>query len=93
MSTQELVIKADDNLNTGINVKRNPKPHKKTEHSCPGPEQIKARIMSSKPEIFRFFCIRCGQPLETEKNRACQPATCPNCMSTITIPEPLENNS
>jgi len=43
---------------------------------------------TKKQSTFKFCCIRCGQSLEIERVAAGSKLECPNCKSTIDVPQP-----
>ncbi len=45
---------------------------------------------TKKPSTFKFFCIRCGQSLETDRGASGANVQCPHCHSAIDVPQPSD---
>lgn len=61
----------------------------------PNPEplnekQRKTGVRYQKPKTFKFFCVRCGQSLEADRELANAQFNCPHCKSVIVVPPPAD---
>jgi DNA-directed RNA polymerase subunit RPC12/RpoP len=54
------------------------------------PKQRKRGVRYKKPKTFKFFCVRCGQSLEADRDLATTQLECPHCKSVIVIPPPAD---
>jgi DNA-directed RNA polymerase subunit RPC12/RpoP len=54
------------------------------------PKQQKRGVRYKKPKSFKFFCVRCGQSLEADRDLATTQLECPHCKSMIVVPPPAD---
>jgi DNA-directed RNA polymerase subunit RPC12/RpoP len=54
------------------------------------PKQRKRGVRYKKPKTFKFFCVRCGQSLEADRDLANTQLECPHCKSMIVVPPPAD---
>jgi DNA-directed RNA polymerase subunit RPC12/RpoP len=59
----------------------------------PAPSEGDSDMGYQKPEIFKFFCIRCGQSLEVKRQMTGSDVECPRCRSRITVPTPPDEQT
>jgi DNA-directed RNA polymerase subunit RPC12/RpoP len=61
----------------------------------PNPEPLNAKqkkmgVRYKEPKTFKFFCVRCGQSLEADRELANAQFDCPHCKSVIVVPPPAD---
>ncbi|MDD2239971.1 MAG: hypothetical protein PHI93_04845 [Kiritimatiellae bacterium] len=53
-------------------------------------KQLERGVRYKKPEVFKFYCVRCGKKLEADRDQAGTQIGCPQCKSAITVPQPAD---